>query len=118
MSLSLKEVLALAPDASSAAAGRKLGTPAPWRSLGANDDAYWGECKGSALYQVRVARAELTAKCSCPSRKLPCKHALGLLVLAATVPKALAATEPPDWVVEWLFRRGENAVSRAARQDP
>jgi hypothetical protein len=117
MSLSLDQVLALAPDASSAAAGKKLGTPAPWQNLGGNDDAYWGECKGSALYQVRVARADLTAKCSCPSRKFPCKHALGLLVLAATTPTALAASEPPDWVMEWLVRRGENVARKAARQE-
>src|SRR5215510_14570506 len=117
MSLSLEQVLALAPDASSAAAGRKLGTPAPWQNLGGNDDAYWGECKGSALYQVRVARADLAAHCSCPSRKLPCKHALGLLVLAAMAPEALAATEPPDWVIEWLVRHGEGVVRRAARRD-
>jgi uncharacterized Zn finger protein len=117
MSLSLEQVLALAPDASAAAAGKKLGTPAPWQNLGGNDDAYWGECKGSALYQVRVARADLAAKCTCPSRKLPCKHTLGLLVLAATAPKALTATEPPEWVIEWLVKRGEGAARRAARQE-
>jgi hypothetical protein len=117
MSLSLEQVLALAPDANAAAAGKKLGTPAPWQNLGGNDDAYWGECKGSALYQVRVARADLAAKCTCPSRKLPCKHTLGLLVLAATAPKALTATEPPEWVIEWLVKRGEGAVRRAARQE-
>jgi uncharacterized Zn finger protein len=117
MSLSLEQVLVLAPDASSAAAGKQLGTPAHWKNLGANDDAYWGECKGGALYQVRVARADLTAKCSCPSRKFPCKHALGLLVLAATMPKALTATEPPEWVMEWLVRRGESAARKAARRD-
>ena len=115
MSLSLEQVLALAPDASSAAAGRKLGIPAPWQNLGGNDDAYWSECKGSALYQVRVARADLVAKCSCPSRKIPCKHALGLLVLAATMPNALMATEPPEWVMEWLLRRGESVARKAAR---
>ncbi len=117
MSFSLEQVLALAPDASSAAAGEKLGTPTPWQNLGGNDDAYWGECKGSALYQVRVARADLAAKCTCPSRKFPCKHALGLLVLAATTPKALTATEPPEWVMEWLVRRGESAVRGAAHRD-
>lgn len=117
MSLSLEQVLALAPDASAAAAGRKLGTPAPWQNLGGNDDAYWGECKGSALYQVRVARADITAKCTCPSRKFPCKHALGLLVLAATAPQALKSTEPPEWVMEWLVRRGESASRKAARQE-
>src|SRR5215471_5065974 len=117
MSLSLEQVLALAPDASAAAAGRKLGTPAPWQNLGGNDDAYWGECKGSALYQVRVARADLAAKCTCPSRKLPCKHTLGLLVLAATTPTALTGSQPPEWVMEWLMRRGESAARQAARQE-
>lgn len=117
MSLSLEQVLALAPDASAAAAGKKLGTPAPWQNLGGNDDAYWGECKGSALYQVRVARADLAAKCTCPSRKLPCKHTLGLLVLAATAPQALTATQPPEWVIEWLLRRGESVARKAARQE-
>ena len=114
MGLSLEQVLAFAPDGRSAAAGKKLGTPASWQNLGANDDAYWGECKGSALYQVRVARPDLTAKCTCPSRKSPCKHVLGLLVLAATMPSALIATQPPEWVMEWLVRRGENAARKAA----
>ena len=117
MSVSLEQVLALAPDASAAAAGKKLGTPAPWQNLGGNDDAYWDECKGSALYQVRVARAGLAAKCTCPSRKLPCKHTLGLLVLVTTMPKVLTATEPPEWVIEWLVRRGEDAARRAAHRD-
>ena len=117
MSLSLEQVLALAPDASAAAAGRKLGTPGPWQNLGGNDDAYWGECKGSALYQVRVARADLAAKCTCPSRKLPCKHTLGLLVLAATNPASLTGTEPPEWVMEWLVRRGESATRKTARKE-
>jgi len=115
MSLSLEQVLALAPDAGSAAAGERLGTPAAWQNLGGNDDAYWGECRGGELYQVRVARVDLAARCTCPSRKVPCKHALGLLVLAATMPTALTATEPPEWVMEWLVRRGEEAARRAGR---
>jgi len=117
MHLSLEQVLALAPDANSAAAARQLGTPESWQNLGANGDAYWGECQGTALYQVRVARPDLVAKCTCPSRKVPCKHALGLLALAATAPDALTATEPPEWVMEWLVRRGESA-NRRARMDP
>jgi uncharacterized Zn finger protein len=117
MSLSLEQVLALAPDASAAAAGKKLGTPAPWQNLGGNDDAYWGECKGSALYQVRVSRADLAARCTCPSRKVPCKHVLGLLVLAVTMPRALIATQPPEWVMEWLVRRGESVARKATNAE-
>jgi hypothetical protein len=109
MTLTVEQALALAPDGASASAGRKLGSPKTWRTLGRNADALWGECQGSALYQVRVDLGDLTTKCSCPSRKFPCKHALGLLVLAATEPAALVAGEPPQWVAEWLQRRAARA---------
>ena len=105
MALTVEQALALAPDGSSASAGRKLGSPKTWRNLGRSDGAMWGECQGSALYQVRVDLGDLATKCSCPSRKFPCKHALGLLVLAANEPTALAAGEPPEWVADWLKRR-------------
>ena len=42
MSLSLEQVLALAPDASSAAAGKRLGTPGPWQNLGGKCDERFG----------------------------------------------------------------------------
>lgn len=115
MTLTVEQALALAPDGASAVAGRKLGGAKNWRTLGRSTDALWGECQGSALYQVRVDLGDLATKCSCPSRKLPCKHALGLLVLAATDPVALPSGEPPEWVSDWLQRRvttkGEQATS-------
>jgi uncharacterized Zn finger protein len=40
---------------------------------------------GKGLYQIRVDLGEFAYNCTCPSRKLPCKHVLGhqgLLVLA------------------------------------
>jgi hypothetical protein len=109
MSLTVEQALALAPDGAAASSGRKLGNPKSWRGLGRSERALWGECQGSALYQVRVDLGDLTTKCSCPSRKFPCKHALGLLVLAATEPAALTTGEPPAWVVEWLQRRAARA---------
>ena len=109
MTLTVEQALALAPDGASASAGRKLGSPKGWRGLGRGAGALWGECQGSALYQVRVDLGDLTTKCSCPSRKFPCKHALGLLVLAATDPAALPESEPPEWVAEWLQRRAARA---------
>jgi hypothetical protein len=112
--LTAEQVLALAPDGAAAAAGRKLGAAAPWRGLGCNDAALWGECQGSALYQVRVDLADLAVKCSCPSRKVPCKHSLGLLLLAATAPGAFAGGEPPEWVSDWLARRASGAARREA----
>src|SRR6266487_2270694 len=62
MNLTIEQVTALAPDASSAAAAKKLATPAAWRGLGQSAAALWGECQGTALYQVRVALADLDRK--------------------------------------------------------
>ncbi len=106
ISLTSEQVLALAPDASSASAGKKLGNTKTWKNLGQNSSALWGECQGSALYQVKVDLSTLTAQCSCPSRKFPCKHSLGLLLLAANEPSSLPVTaEPPAWVAAWIAKR-------------
>jgi hypothetical protein len=109
---SAEQVLALAPDASSQKAGRTLGTPGPWRALGhsAEPAALWGFCQGSGAnpYQTCVDLAGPAYKCSCPSRKFPCKHALGLMLVwsGGTVPDAAA----PEWVTEWI-------ESRSAREE-
>src|SRR5690349_4155482 len=54
--LTPESVLALAPDESSAKAARGLVAPAQWPSLGFDDTAVWGECKGSGSkpYQTQV----------------------------------------------------------------
>lgn len=115
MALSPEQVLALAPDSSAAAAGRKLAAQSSWQSLGQSEVALWGECQGSGLYQVRVALADLIAKCSCPSRKFPCKHALGLLLLATQEP-GLPRAEAPAWVQEWLEQRAAAAAKKQTRE--
>ncbi|MGH2485788.1 MAG: SWIM zinc finger family protein [Ktedonobacterales bacterium] len=108
MRLSSDQVLALAPDAGSAANGKKLADVKYWRGVGQNERALWGECQGSALYQVRVDLTTFSVKCSCPSHKFPCKHGLGLLLLAVD-DKSAPADDPPDWVREWLAKRAETA---------
>ena len=101
--LTSEGVAALAPDTKVAAAGKKLGTPKFWQSLGCNQEALWGECRGSAVYQVRVDLSDLAVKCSCPSRKQPCKHVIGLLFLSLEATPS--ETSSPDWVTDWLARR-------------
>jgi hypothetical protein len=117
MALSAEQVAALAPDASALAAGKKTAAPRLWDALGRSDAAMWGECKGSAVYQVRVALGDLAAKCSCPSRKFPCKHALGLLFLAADSPDRVPAATPPEWVTEWLGKRADAAEKKQQRAE-
>jgi hypothetical protein len=79
------QVEGLAPDRSSIQAARTLATPRPWSVTGCDDGAVWGDCQGSGgrLYQVIVDLVGPAYRCSCPSRKIPCKHALALLLLWA-----------------------------------
>jgi len=108
------QVLQLASDASSAHAGRKLARPAPWSAIGARADpeAVWGLCQGSGSkpYQTVVDLGGPAYRCSCPSRKFPCKHALGLLLLwsSGQVPDA---AEPADFAAAWLASRRGVAVA-------
>ena len=111
LGLTPEGVAALAPDAKVAAAGKKLGAPKSWQGLGRSPGAIWGECRGSAVYQVRVDLSDLAVKCSCPSRKHPCKHGIGLLFLSAEAPPA--ESSPPDWVTDWLTRRAARAKPKA-----
>ncbi|BDH57385.1 SWIM zinc finger family protein [Tsukamurella sp. PLM1] len=92
--------------------------PAPWSNSGATDLAIWGACQGSGSrpYQTIVELAGPAYKCSCPSRKFPCKHALGLLLLWADggVPDADA---PADFAAEWLAARVQRADRSAQRTE-
>ncbi len=118
MTLTLEEVTALAPDDASAKAARGLVAPSKWPLLGANDDAAWGECQGSGSkpYQTQVDLAGPAFRCSCPSRKFPCKHGLALLMLRAQEPARFASTEAPAWVAEWLASRSEKAQKKDVKQ--
>ena len=118
MELSAESVLALAPDAASAKAANGLLKPGGWPTLGANDAAVWGECQGSGSkpYQTQVDLAGPTFKCSCPSRKFPCKHGLALLLLRAKDASLFTATTPPAWVADWLSTRTERVQKKEEKQ--
>ncbi|MFA1545363.1 SWIM zinc finger family protein [Actinomadura chokoriensis] len=110
-----EQVLGLAPDGSSAKAAGGVAKPAGWGGTGCDDEAVWGECQGSGKSVYRTC-ADLTGpafRCSCPSRKFPCKHALALLLLWSDA--AVEAGPRPAWVAEWVDDRRERA-GRAAEQ--
>jgi len=116
-------VLALAPDPASAKAGRDLAVRRKWTTLGVSRTAdgapvLWGACQGSGKdpYLTRADTSEPAFKCSCPSRKFPCKHSLGLFLLFVQSPGEFTASAPPDWVAEWLGSRTERAAKRAERE--
>jgi hypothetical protein len=116
MPLSLEQVAKMAPDGSSAAAGKKLMALKNWADLGHNAEALWGLCRGSATYQVKVDLSNLGYHCSCPSRKFPCKHVLGLMMVFAASPDAVAGCDAPEWVAQWLERRRSREEKKAERQ--
>ncbi len=81
----------LAPDARAFTAAKKIARPAKWQAYARDKTILWGTAIGSSgSYQVYVDVPAGDLRCSCPSRKRPCKHALALLLLEAggTVPEA------------------------------
>jgi hypothetical protein len=118
MNWSAEQILALAPDAASAKAGQGLATARKWQSLGSDEQTVWGLCQGSGKepYRTQIDLSEPAFRCSCPSRKFPCKHGLGLFLTLATQPEAFRDKQPPDWVSEWMASRAKRAEQRAGNQ--
>src|SRR5262245_37228819 len=106
----------LAPDQASLGAALKLMKPASWPLLAREADALlWGECQGSGSvpYRVIVSPRDVAYKCTCPSRKFPCKHVLAVMWMHCDKPERFEPAAVPDWVQEWLARRRPKAAGSA-----
>lgn len=105
---------AAAPDQASLAAAMKLLKPALWAGFGGSADGklIWGDCQGSGAnpYRLAVDLDNIGSKCTCPSRKFPCKHALALMLLQSRG-QVFPTADVPPWVVEWMGRRKGGAVA-------
>ncbi|MEO0615256.1 MAG: SWIM zinc finger family protein [Pseudomonadota bacterium] len=116
--ITISRIEAAAPDQASLNAARKLLNPAKWpaRERDAEGTLIWGACQGSgaSAYRVAVEVSDLGAKCSCPSRKFPCKHAIALMWFFADGGDDFAVAEVPEWVTEWQGRRRRTAPSGEA----
>lgn len=119
MALTLEKIESLAPDQASLTAARKLLKAGVWPTLCAAEGLLWGECQGSGAtpYRVVVAEADAGYKCSCPSRKFPCKHALALMWLRAEGKVDFADGSSPEWVKDWLSRRRGSAGAKTPSED-
>jgi len=124
VAIDLQAIERLATDQPSLKAAAGLAKPAKWSGIGASQDGalIWGECAGSGAnpYRVMADLRDLGNKCTCPSRKFPCKHVLALLWLKAEAIMAFGAADTPDWVSDWLGRRrtGSAAARPAAAGAP
>ena len=100
-----EQVLALAPRPSAIAAARPLAVASRWQGMGCDSRAVWGRCRGSGAepYDCVVDHVAVTARCTCPSRQHPCKHALALLLLwvQGVVPDS---DDRPGHAAAWLAR--------------
>lgn len=102
------QILNFAPDSGTANRGKELATLRQWRNLEMSDRAAWGECKSSGVsfYKTYIDLNGPAFKCSCPSRKFPCKHGMGLMFLLQKNKEAFKETKDiPELVNEWLEKR-------------
>jgi hypothetical protein len=122
---SLEQVEAIAPSPAALSASRPLTTVTKWAGLGADDRAVWGSCRGSGAepYDTMVDHVSVSSRCTCPSRRHPCKHVLALLLLWCNGDVADSAA--PPGVVAWLATRQasdtrsvRSAESPSASTDP
>lgn len=113
-----EQILKLAPDASSAKAAQGLLSLKKWSHLGTDGRAAWGSCQGSGSnpYQSQIDLAEPAFKCSCPSRKFPCKHGLALFLLLAEESSAFKEAAQPEWVSKWIEGRSQRAEKKEEKQ--
>lgn len=109
------QVRAHAPDAASFIAARRLAQAGGWAETGVGGEppSVWGLCQGTGRvpYQVCIDVTDADApgfRCSCPSSKSPCKHALALLL--RWVSGQVEQADPPEWVSEWNQGRAARAT--------
>ena len=118
--ISLEKIEAIAPDQASLVAARKLVKPNVWSGL-SHDDAglVWGESQGSGSAPYRVVFSEIDAgyKCTCPSRKFPCKHNLALMWMRAEGKTPFQTAQTPEWVQDWARRRKSPGARPVSEDD-
>jgi hypothetical protein len=115
-----EQVIALAPDPSASKSGRELASASRWVSRWMSERALWGECRGSGSipYRTQIEIRSTAFKCSCPSRKFPCKHGLGLFLMFVRDPGGFIRSAEPDWVTEWLEKREQREQKRTGTEEP
>src|SRR3569623_1240594 len=118
--ISLEKIEALAPDQASLVAARKLVKPGGWSGLSTDSAGLiWGECQGSGSspYRVIISETDAGYKCTCPSRKFPCKHSLALMWKRAEEKIPYEAATTPEWVQDWLSRRRSGGAAAVSEED-
>jgi hypothetical protein len=109
-------IRSLANDEYSWERARRLGHAPVWRFQSGNEQLIWGECRGSGgvFFQTAVDLNAPAYTCSCPVKRMPCKHGLALLLLLHNYGDTFRVTEEtPDWVERWLHSRQRKNKTRS-----
>lgn len=120
MLYSEQQIIDLAPDSASAKAGIGLANASKWVKLCSNPVAVWGDCQGSGQnpYQTQIDLSNLAFKCTCPSRKFPCKHGLGLLLLYAKKSELFSQEATlPTGIAEWIDKRANKLEVKEKKEE-
>jgi hypothetical protein len=113
-------VLGLAPDRASIVAATQLAGTRTWLGVGTDSMGLWGSCTGGGhLYETVVDLGSPPAyACSCPSQKVPCKHALALLLewSDGLVPVGQPTPFADTWLSARAARRAQSEPENAQRR--
>jgi SWIM zinc finger len=116
----VEQVLAAAPDDSSRSSAKGLVNPKKWTELGSTEALVWGKCQGSGKtpYQVSVDLNGPAFRCTCPSRKFPCKHGVALLLMwAANDGSVEDSGEASAFADEWAKERQAKDDARTEKAE-
>lgn len=105
----------LAPDPGTYKDGKELARPNNWKDLGRAGTLLWGQTQSKRIkfFKTLFDWKQALFYCSCPDRKAPCRHVLGLALLYAEDPEHFGKhRDLPDWASALQERlRKKGAVS-------
>lgn len=121
MQMTEQFILLQASNPASVENGRKLSRKGSFSNHQRTEDStlYWAECVGSGKTPYRISidwglsESTPTCRCSCPSRQLPCKHAIGLM-FEILADKVFDVADPPADLTE---KRTKQAAKAAKREE-
>jgi hypothetical protein len=95
-----EQLFSLAHDHTLVGAAETVADPLKWSRLACYEGGIWGEfgSRDNAPQHTHVLLPSLALSCDCPSRKFPCRHALGLALLYKRTPGLFPSGSPPSWL--------------------
>lgn len=117
--LTVESILSLAPDEKSTKAAQAISQASAWRKLGKLEFRLWGlfQGSGSAPYETELNLDSAQFRCSCPSRKYPCKHGLALGLIYTNSPEAFTSDTVPSWLLDSIELKADEAKGLAVVPD-